>query len=82
MSALSILDRVRMVPSALKIFPCEVGLCNFRDNREEGPKEGSLSRITIREGLIPDVESSFLRFTDVEELPINHAKRSRITWAM
>ena len=42
-------------------------------------KRAVFPRITICEGLVPDVESSFLKFTDVQ-VTNHNAKRSRITW--
>ena len=63
------------------IFSCKVRLCDFKDVREKGLEQGSLPRITIRESLIPDVESSFLEFTDVE-VTSNDPKCSRVAGPM
>ena len=59
-----------------RIFPCKDGLCDFKNVWEKGPEKDNLHRITICEGLVPDVESSFLKFTT------NNAKRPRISWLM
>ena len=45
---------------------------------KKGPEKGSLPRVTF---WVPDVQSSFLRFTDVE-VTKNNPKRSRITGPM
>ena len=58
------------------VFPCKIGLCEFRNVREKGAKKGSLPRITICEGLVPDAESSILRFAKVD-VPNDNAKRSQ-----
>ena len=63
------------------VLPCEIGLCDFRNVQEKGAEKDSLHRITICEGLVPDAESSILRFTDVD-VPNDNAKRSQITWPM
>ena len=47
--------------------PGKVGLSDFKDTRKEGMKEGSLSRIC--EGLIPNIEPSFLGFANIEGPP-------------
>ena len=58
------------------IFPCKVRLCDFKDVREKGPEQGSLPRIAIGESLIPDVESSFLGFTDVQVTQVLQGNRA------
>ena len=49
-----------------RVSPSEVGLSDLEDMRKGGVEEGSLSRISISEGLIPDFESSFLWFANIE----------------
>ena len=53
-NALSILDNVRIVPSAVESFSRKVRLCDFKDMQEEGLEKGGLPRITVRESLVPD----------------------------
>ena len=66
MNALSILDRVRIVPSAAESFLVKSGCAISRTCGKKDRKNGRFPRITHGEGLVPDVESSFLGFTNVE----------------
>ena len=36
-----------------------------REHVEKGTKQGGLSRITVGEGLVPHIEPSFFRLTDI-----------------
>ena len=58
----SILDRVRMIPRAVESLLVEPS----RERVEKRITCGSLSRVTVGEGLVPHVESCFFWFTDVE----------------
>ena len=61
-----------------RIFPCKVELCDFKICAGKRTGKGQSSP---RHLLVPDVESSFLRFT-VVELTNNNPKRSRIAGPM
>ena len=63
------------------VSPCEVALSNFEDTRKKGIKEGSLSRISFSEGLVPSIESSLLRLANVK-ITRNDADGFRKRWPM
>ena len=67
----------RLVESFLVKSGCAIS----RTCGEKRPEQGSLLRITIRESLIPDVESSFLGFTDVQ-VTSNNPKCFRVAGPM
>ena len=48
------------------VSPCKVGLSDFEDTRNKGMEQGSLSRISLGEGLIPNIEPSFLCLANIE----------------
>ena len=52
-----------------RVSPCKVKLSNFENVREKKVKEGSLSRVTVGECLIPNIESPFLWLANIEVLP-------------
>ena len=79
-SALSILDNVRIVPSAVD-FPRKIRLSDFEDVRETGPEKSGLPRIIVSESLIAGVGSSFLRLADIE-VTNNQPKGFRVAWPM
>ena len=52
--------------SAVESLPCEVKLSDVENMRKKGMEKRNLSRITVSEGLIPRVESSFLWLASIE----------------
>ena len=66
MKALSILDRVRGVPSAAASFLVEFGYAFFQGIGQEGSEESRLPCITFCEGLVGNIESTFLRLEKVD----------------
>ena len=80
-NAMSIQDRVRVVPSAAVSFLVNSGCAISRTLREERTEQGRFPRITFCEGLIPDAESSFLWLADVE-VTNDHAKGLAELWPM
>ena len=81
MNAPSILDRVRIAPSAVVSFLVKSGCAISGTCRKKEPEKDSLHRITICEGLVPDAEPPFLKLANVD-VPNDNAKRSQITWPM
>ena len=61
----SMLDRVRMIPRA-GVPPRVIRLSNLENVWKQGMKYGSLSPVTVGEGLVLHVESPFFWFTIVE----------------
>ena len=62
-----------------RVSPCKVGLSDFEDMRKRRVEEGSLSRISVCEGLVPNFESSFLWLANTEVL-CNHTNGFRVEW--
>ena len=58
--------------------PCKVGLSDFEDTRKKGMEEGSFHRISVSEGMIPNIESSFLWLANIE-VTHNHSQGFRVT---
>ena len=73
MNALSILDRMRYVPSAAVSFHCNVWLRNFKSLWEKGAERSCFQCITFCEGLVPDAEPPFLGPANVA-IPKNQPK--------
>ena len=59
-------------------LPCKVRLRNFKDMRKNVNGKGKLRCITLCKVLVPDVESPFLRLTNIEVTNF-HTKVFRVT---
>ena len=62
-----------------RVSPSVVRLSNLENIRKKEMEKGSLSHITVSEGLIPRVESSFLWLANIE-VHRNHPKGFRVEW--
>ena len=60
------------------VSPCAVRLSDPEDTRKRGTEEGCLSRITVSEGLIPSIESSFLWLANIEVTRNHKGFRRRV----
>ena len=79
MNALSILERLRSVPSVAVAFLVNFWLRNLKNMWEKGAEQSRFPCITFCEVLVPDAEPPFLRLANVE-IPNNHPMTFGTTW--